>query len=257
MTIFERIQELTTEGNKLIAEIHRKLWKDTRSKSKPQETNISSSMNFNFVQVTKQRQLKFPEELRKKLMNWQSKCDALIEAHYSKIKIKEWYDVNAKRISPYISQHYATKDTTLALTDGLKHQILYLDALCEYLKAKEIQYRSLIEAEFIQEELHQARYLLKKNYARPAGVIAGVAIERYLKLLIKSNMGGVELPPKATISTLNDMAKQYGVLDTAKWRKIQYLGDIRNKCDHDEDVENRQIAELINSVESLLKERHN
>jgi hypothetical protein len=57
------------------------------------------------------------------------------------------------------------------------------------------------------------------------------------------------------ISYLNDLLKSKDVIDVPQWRAIQYLGDLRNLCDHSKGQEptHEQIAELIGGVTKVTK----
>jgi hypothetical protein len=48
--------------------------------------------------------------------------------------------------------------------------------------------------------------------------------------------------------------KDNNLLDIPEWRKIQFLGDIRNKCDHDkkEEPKKEEVADLILKVKVLI-----
>lgn len=58
-----------------------------------------------------------------------------------------------------------------------------------------------------------------------------------------------------TISDLNEALKQENIIDTVYWRRIQLLGDIRNKCDHDKDVEpsESEVLDLIAGVKKVTQ----
>jgi len=51
------------------------------------------------------------------------------------------------------------------------------------------------------------------------------------------------------------MLKFSTVLDTNNWRFIQFLGDIRNICDHNKNVEptTEQVKDLLDGVEKVIK----
>jgi hypothetical protein len=66
---------------------------------------------------------------------------------------------------------------------------------------------------------------------RPAGALAGVALERYLKgICIRNKTNFGKLKPK--MAHYNEALKSSGLIGPELWRNIQYLGDIRNCCDH-------------------------
>jgi uncharacterized coiled-coil DUF342 family protein len=106
----------------------------------------------------------------------------------------------------------------------------------------------------MDDELLEAEYLLKKGFIRAAGALAGVVLERHLKMLCDKNEPKLKYPKNAAISKLSDILKDNNLLEIPEWRKIQYLGDIRNKCDHDKKVEPKkeEVTELISKVKELI-----
>ncbi|CAD6493542.1 MAG: hypothetical protein LAKADJCE_00536 [Candidatus Argoarchaeum ethanivorans] len=64
----------------------------------------------------------------------------------------------------------------------------------------------------------------------------------------------LKYPKNAAISKLNNILKDSNLLDISDWRKIQYLGDIRNKCNHDKKVEPKkeEVADLILKVKEMI-----
>lgn len=57
------------------------------------------------------------------------------------------------------------------------------------------------------------------------------------------------------IGDLNDALKQAQVCDTAQWRFIQHLGDLRNLCDHNKNREptDEQVADLVDGINKVMK----
>ena len=112
-----------------------------------------------------------------------------------------------------------------------------------------------LKAEMFDDELDAASYLLKNRFNRAAGAMAGVVLERHLKQVCINH--DVSLPKKKhlSISDLNEALKQHNIIDTPDWRRIQLLGDIRNKCDHDKNVEpiESEVLELIDGVKKVTK----
>ena len=83
--------------------------------------------------------------------------------------------------------------------------------------------------------------------------MAGVVLERHLKSVCDSH--GVAVGKTVTISKLNAVLKEAGVLELADWRRIQLLGDLRNKCDHqqEKDPTKDDVTELIDGVAKIIK----
>ena len=113
---------------------------------------------------------------------------------------------------------------------------------------------SLLEAELFDDELLSAQNLLNKGYLRAAGAICGVVLESHFKTIMK-NHNLVAPKSDMAISDYNDLFKKEGIYDVPKWRNIQYLGDIRNLCDHSKDREptKDEVEELLNGTIRTIK----
>lgn len=112
----------------------------------------------------------------------------------------------------------------------------------------------VVQADLFDDELDSARELNKKGFLRAAGAIAGVVIEKHLAhVCAKHNIKTRKKHP--TINDLNQMLKDGAVIDTPMWRQIQYLGDIRNLCDHNKDREptSEEVKDLIEGVGKLVR----
>ena len=114
--------------------------------------------------------------------------------------------------------------------------------------------QQLLQADIFESELEAARELNKKGFTRGAGAVAGVVLEGHL-LQVCSNH---KIPVKKndpTINDLNQLLKDNGIIETPNWRSIQYLGDLRNRCDHKKQKEptKEEIEELIQGVEKISK----
>jgi hypothetical protein len=102
-------------------------------------------------------------------------------------------------------------------------------------------------------EIKVASELAKINL-RAAGALMGVLIEGHLQRVAELHDVRV-VKRNPTISDLNDPLKAKGVVDTAAWRKITYLADLRNLCAHKKDAEptKAQVDELIQGAQWLTK----
>jgi len=108
-------------------------------------------------------------------------------------------------------------------------------------------------AELQDLELETAKNLQKINL-RAAGVIARVILESYLSKVV-SNHGLTISKRNPTLSDFNETLKNNNIYDTTAWRKISYLGDVRNICAHKKDVEptKDQVEDLISGVHWTTK----
>lgn len=108
-------------------------------------------------------------------------------------------------------------------------------------------------AELQDNEITVAKQLMKVS-PRAAGALMGVLIEGHLQKVADAHE--IKIAKKhPTIADLNDPLKAAGVTDTAGWRKISYLADLRNLCSHKKDVDptKEQVEELISGAEWLTK----
>lgn len=135
-----------------------------------------------------------------------------------------------------------------------KTQLAILDSATVRFESRLTDIRQLVQASLFDSELDAARELLKCGFLRGSGAIAGVVLEKHLSQ-VASNHNVSTKKKSPTISDLNDILKNGGVLDIPNWRLIQRLGDIRNMCDHNKsrDPTNEEIEELVDAVEKLTK----
>lgn len=114
--------------------------------------------------------------------------------------------------------------------------------------------KQLVQADLFDSELDVARELLKNKFLRAAGAIAGVILEKPLaQVCANHNLKVTKKDP--SISDLNDLLKSNNVIEMAQWRSIQYLGDLRNLCDHNKKREptSEEVKDLINGVDKITK----
>jgi hypothetical protein len=112
---------------------------------------------------------------------------------------------------------------------------------------------SALYADLEDNEIEVSKRLAKINL-RAAGALLGVIIEGHLQKVAASH--AVTIAKKnPTIADLNDPLKTASVIDLPTWRKITYLGDLRNLCSHKKDREPTEtdVEELIKGAEWVSK----
>ncbi len=114
--------------------------------------------------------------------------------------------------------------------------------------------RQLIQADLFDSELDAARELNKSGFRRGAGAISGVILEKHFAQVTTNHKLSTR-KKHPSIGDYNDVLKNAGVIDVPTWRQIQYLGDIRNLCDHHKEREptQQEVEELIKGVEKITK----
>lgn len=102
--------------------------------------------------------------------------------------------------------------------------------------------------------LKEAQILLSVGHITAAGAIAGVVLERHLKSLCDQQHPPLSYGPGDGISKVNNLLKGANIYDTAQWRNIQWMADIRNICDHPQATPpgKDNVEDMINKVRNLL-----
>lgn len=114
--------------------------------------------------------------------------------------------------------------------------------------------RQLVQADIFDSEIETARELNGKGFVRAAGAIAGVVLEGHL-LQVCGNHNIKVTKKNPGINDLASELKDSDVINTPEWRKIQYLADLRNVCDHKKKIDptKAQIDDLIDGVSRFVK----
>jgi len=248
--ITDKVKQLYDQHDEILDRLFQHCWEDTR----PLEIEeTESGIDFPLMGITVEKK-KLSEKFKLDYQDWYSSCCALLERNYNKERTSEFKSEYENNIKKIISANYMSRDTEYKLVDSFKHQASILNALPLYLEHRVSDMELTIASILMGDELLEAEYLLKKGFIRAAGALAGVVLERHLKMQCDKNEPKLKYPKNATISKLSDILKDNNLLDIPEWRKIQYLGDIRNKCDHDKNVEPKkeEVAKLISEVEEMI-----
>ena len=137
---------------------------------------------------------------------------------------------------------------------NFKQQLAILKSVQRKFESSLFDIKQLLQADLFDSELSAAEELNKKGFFRGAGVIAGVVLEKHL--LQVCNTHKIEITKKdSTINGLAEILKKKDIIDTPKWRKIQYLADLRNDCCHknEKEPEKEEIVKLIKGVDEIIK----
>lgn len=96
--------------------------------------------------------------------------------------------------------------------------------------------------------------MLKIN-VRAAGSLAGVVLENHLQRVMQNHHVTVS-KKNPTISEMNNLLKSNEIYDLPTWKKVEYLGSIRNLCSHKKEREpkKQEVEELIAGVNKVIKE---
>jgi hypothetical protein len=187
--------------------------------------------------------------------------------HYEKPKQRKDITFENYRIADYLQGLLVTRNKNAGEGEGqtiivnrqgaiphFDQQLAILKAVKARFESSLFDIRQLLQADLFDSELEAAKELAKHKFFRAAGAMAGVVIEKHLGQVC-SNHNITIAKKNPTISDLNDLLKEAGVIQTPEWRSIQYLGDIRNLCDHDKKTEptETQIKELLAGATKATK----
>jgi len=215
------------------------------------------------------------KDVRKRVPHFSAKYQAWYSESYEIIRqllpsrladFEEYYKGTGSRKS-ITHATYTIKDALngLRVTEGsrtiadasaaiaLMHQQLRIvESVKSKFESSLFDIKTLVHAELLDNEISEARVLLKNGYLRAAGAVAGVSLEAHLKSVCDSHQ--ISYAKSATLAIYNDSLKDV-VYDVAEWRRIQHLTDLRNKCDHkktDEPSE-ENIRDLLDGTDRIIK----
>jgi hypothetical protein len=170
---------------------------------------------------------------------------------------------NMDFITYTISDYLIGVKTTRGYTTVVDGKAAYpkFETQLNILKSAETRFKNVIfdisevlQADIFDSEIEAAKELNKKGFIRASGAIGGVVLEKHLsKVCSHHSLKSRKKNP--TISDFYQLLKENGTIDTAQWRFIQHLGDIRNLCDHPKDKEptKDEIVDFLSGIEKIIK----
>ena len=206
----------------------------------------------------------FREEQRKYIQLyqiWYSKAEALIKEYLydRKDEFTREYDeilclLQLRKNWAKVDVHYIIKE----FTDRFDTQKNLISALPKVFELQNLKLRKTISADLVESELDEACLLLEHDFIRAAGAVAGVALERYLKTLCEISTPPVVYNKNDSINPLATKLRNADHLSETERKKIEYLGDIRNRCDHSKEEEptKEEVKELIRKTKEFLVKKN-
>jgi len=205
-----------------------------------------------------------------KYQSWYSKAIKIL-GFLAKDRLQEfksYYEIDPKRKTFWYGSYYIQDylkgvapsmwdnpeiDIKAETLKNVYNQYTILASVYERIDTSLSDMEATMFAELQDLELETAKNLQKINL-RAAGVIARVILESYLSKVV-SNHGLTISKRNPTLSDFNETLKNNNIYDTTAWRKISYLGDVRNICAHKKDVEptKDQVEDLISGVHWTTK----
>lgn len=162
-------------------------------------------------------------------------------------------------ISDYLAGITLSRNDTIivdrsAAFPKIQMQLAILESVQTRFKTKIFDISEVLQADIFDSEIEAAKELNKKGFVRASGAIGGVVLEKHLgKVCIHHERKPKKQNP--SINDFNELLKKNEIIDTAQWRFIQHLGDIRNLCDHHKEKEPTKddVIDFIAGVEKIIK----
>ena len=147
-----------------------------------------------------------------------------------------------------------TKVDTKSVLSKYEQQLNIVKSLKDRFESSLYDIKQLLQADLFDSEIAVAKELLKKGFVRAAGAVTGVVLEKHLSVVCQ-NHNLTSKKKTQSINDFNQLLKDNDVIDTPTWRNIQYLGDLRNLCDHgkERDPKKEEIEDLIDGTSKITK----
>ncbi|MFC2172123.1 hypothetical protein ACFLU6_05765 [Acidobacteriota bacterium] len=259
--VSEQCERLVAEGGRLLDELQCIGWKDALPVRIKERKELSGWPMPDIGERTIPEQAKMPPDFVQEYHRWYASCLAMVERNMPsrKTEVTRQHDggkgTDGKALADFFKRDYFTFSDQQIIARGLRHLQAVVGSVPDYVRTTLHDLELAVAQVYVSDQLSEARKLLAHSHVRAAGAIAGVLVERHLKLLCDRQQPPIKYPPKtATINRLNELLRNGGVYDVAQWRKVQWMGDVRNKCDHAEPTEPRKedVGDLIEDVAKFI-----
>ncbi len=188
---------------------------------------------------------------------WYRKCLGLLEVNGSSA-LEEFTKHYADDISIWTKlnpSNYGTTDTAVKLKMFITAQVAMVAALASELSGRAMNIQSELSYQYIADEYDQAQVLSELGFERAAGAVAGVALERNLRLLAqKHDVDVAPNPPakkRADFSDYLAALKKKGVINELQRKQYEALYEVRKQCSHPEEPKREDIERLIHDGKLL------
>lgn len=187
--------------------------------------------------------------LNRRYERWFTEGQILVAANL-RIRLEEFEGWYAGRNQFLLYGSVAQKRT---LERAIQKQQGIIESIAIGIDARLLDLTALLTADLLGDELDQAREMHLAGHVRCAGVLAGVGLERHLKLL--HQQAGLEYGPKDTAQPLADRLRKAGHISVGAVKQVTAMADVRHRCAHPREQEptSEEVAELIEDVERFSK----
>jgi hypothetical protein len=247
------VDRLVQEGTDLINNLEKFGWKDERpEKLKKQKwQDILGNLEGSDKGTYSSPQVKIPTNFIVQYHKWYSGCLAIVDINMN-IRIKELNSAHT-RIDQQLNSEYINQQEQYTLARNINQIIAIISSLPAYVEGRLYDIELKVAQIYVGDQLTEAETLFKVKHVRAAGAIAGVLLERHLRLLCDRQQSPLKYNKSDGITKLNDILWKANVYDQSTWRKVQWMGDVRNTCDHaKEEPKPNDVKDLIAEVKKFI-----
>jgi hypothetical protein len=188
--------------------------------------------------------LSFPQQYQV----WYTGCRTLVAANMPD-RLDELVATHEERMAQVIRRERLLRYEQIGAVRYIALTQAIVDAIPKHLEMQLHNIDLLLSQSYVRDQLSEARVLLDAGYTRSAGALAGVLLERHLKLLCDSHQPKIVYNPREGIDGLNKLLQGRSVYDKAQQARVELMRQVRNKCDHANTTEPQQFE-----VEGLIKD---
>ena len=246
-----KIYELSKSHAQLIDILIKNCWNIKRSKTKKEHTGGFELIDLSTETVIERKII--PPQFFSEYRRWYSLGKGILEVNYDKESMKEFTSIYDSIFTIH-KQNYMCKREQLELVDLINHQLMIIESLPAYLEGKTHSLKLTIASTLMGDELKEARLLLANGFTRAAGALAGVILERHLKLRFDNANPRIKYGEKATLGQLIHKADEINFFENSLIQKLQYLNPVRISCDHDKKNEPKEneVKDLIEQTDRFI-----
>lgn len=194
-------------------------------------------------------------------------------------KFEIWYNSATPLVSEYLpdrlddfNEHYSNCKQRIELEgsarsdpqDVINNQNSDFDSMRNIVQsipsrihAEELKVRRQISENISQSELRAARNLFDEGEVRASGVIAGVALERYLLMKCENASSEVDFKHDDGINPLSQKLFEADEIGSTPRSHLEHLADIRADCAHanEEDPHPDDVQRLLDDADDYIRGR--
>jgi hypothetical protein len=178
---------------------------------------------------------------------------------YEKPKVRKEISKENYVVEDYLSDTVVTTGFDKKIVAGpeaaipaFEQQFNIVGAILNTMDSTLLDIRREVQASLLDAELDKAALLAKNKLYRPAGVIAGIVLEKHMEQVCDRRQLKIT---RKTIADLNELLKKNEIIDFPDYRHIGLLAELYQLCSQHKkrEPEPAEVADLINGTDKIIK----